>query len=249
MGWHEAIRNMDNGIIEITRYYLPDNKKGAVVRRKSSSGSSNSEKILKDSIRTMSRLLNNNFSVNKDCMLLLTYNEIVLQKIVGRGKIPENNEQLLYDFIRRDVENYIRRCRCTCRKKGIPFRYIFVISDLDGDSFNSTRIHIHMVINAEARDVCLTLWHNGNGFGRTLYSRHHGDMTDLARYLLCQVRHQDAKNRYHVSRGLNKPVPVDRPVDSAKATPVKLAGYAPIASYESTPGRPQTAKYYKVIKQ
>lgn len=212
MGWREREWKLRNGIREITRYYVVEDRAGVTKSRKYPS-SRKMDKSQKESIRALSRLLNNNFVAGDDCVLLLTYCFDALKKVVISAKLPvddvddylisladlnmngqEDNRMMLYAAIEGDMEKYIRRCRRDCKRKGIPFQYVYVVGDLDGNSLRPKRSHIHTIVNAAARDICLSLWRGGNGFSRNIYSRYHGDMTALAMYLLRQVRHEGVKH-------------------------------------------------------
>ena len=264
MGWREREWTHRNGIREITRYYVIEDR-AEVMKRRKYPGSRKMSKNLKESIRTLSRLLNNNFAVGVDYHLVLTYGIDGLNKVAASAKLPidkaeddylmalkmngQENNSLMYDAVEEDMEKYIRRCRRGCKGKGIPFRYVYVVSDIDGDSLKPKRVHIHMIVNAAAKDVCLSLWRGGNGFSRSIYSRYHGDMTALAMYLLQQVRHEGVKHRYHPSRGLEIPTPTEHAIQRPTEVPKVPDGYKPVTHYEFMPGRLQTMRYCGIKKQ
>lgn len=193
--WIKAVYEMNNGVTEVTI-----SPSASVRTKRLPCGRNRETKNVKESIRNLARLLNHNFRAGTDVCLTLTYADDALAQ--------QNVSQSQFDTpsaVKKDMANYVRRCRRACRKHNIELYYIYVISDLSGTGTTSVRIHVHFVVNAEAAEICKQQWTAGYAELTKLYSHHHGDLGRLAQYLITQVRDVPAQKRYHPSRNLKQP--------------------------------------------
>lgn len=198
--WIKTTYEMINGVYEVTISPTTSNN-----RKRLPQGRSSEEKNAKDAKRILARLLNNNFAVGTDCCLTLTYTDPYLCRLKESDDGESPSDLRLYLAAKRDMEKYMKRCRRACKTARIDLRYIYVISDLDGKSAKSVRVHIHLIVNKEAVEICKQQWTAGYVTSTTLYSAAHGDLSRLAQYLIDQVRDLPRQKRYHPSRGLKVP--------------------------------------------
>lgn len=198
--WTKTTYEMINGVYEVTISPTTSNN-----RKRLPHGRSSEEKNAKDAKRILARLLNNNFAVGRDGCLTLTYTDPYLCRLKESDDGEAPSDLRLYLAAKRDMEKYMKRCRRACKTARIDLRYIYVISDLDGKSAKSVRVHIHLIVNKEAVEICKQQWTAGYVTSTTLYSAAHGDLSRLAQYLIDQVRDLPRQKRYHPSRGLKVP--------------------------------------------
>lgn len=77
------------------------------------------------------------------------------------------------------------------KKNNIPFKVVYITSDMKGKTHHYARVHHHLVINHEARDIVMLCWKNGIVKFRAL--RDQVDYSPLAYYLLEQTREPEGK--------------------------------------------------------
>lgn len=220
------------------------------------------EKNALDAAREFARLVNNNFEADGDCYLTQDYSQKALEKLVRRLGIPESdieaflhsvliehdeeNMLALYLSAEREMANYTKRLRRACKKAGIELRYAYVTSDMDGKSFKPERIHHHLIVNREAAEIAAQCWTAGGSKPRTLWSDSQGDLSELAEYMIRQVRLIPGRHRYHPSRTLEKPEPLPSYPARNPDAPLRVPdGCKLIWRSESYSGRAQTIRYYR----
>lgn len=189
--------------------------------------------------------LNENFRIGLDRYMGLDYSDEGLDELVCRAGTDEADA--VYMAAKKwMLPNYLKRCRRACKAAGIPFRYLIVTSDRDGRTMEPVRIHHHIVVNGEAAAICAAKWTAGGAWSKSLYAAHHGDLTELAEYMIAQVRYFPNEKRYTPSRNLRRPEPL--PIRRARNPEAELrapAGCTLIYRSESYAGRPQRIRYYR----
>lgn len=141
----------------------------------------------KNAIKRLIRLINTNFT-NADTWATFTYSEEHLPKS--------------YEEAKRHMTNYLRRLKAKLKKLGRDeIKYIYV-TEYDPDSTKKVRIHHHIVMNVQDRDMIEAEWKYG---ARTQARRLQADENEyegLARYIL---KDPHGKKRYTCSRNLKQP--------------------------------------------
>lgn len=161
--------------------------------------------------KTMARLIHANYRGGKDLLIGLDYSpEGYAKMLAGKMKgIEELNElDRVWMLAKHQLENHLRRVRRACEDAGVPFRYLAVTSDTDGKTGEQVRVHHHLIVNAEAFEICMKKWELGGFDYEKLWDRE--DQSDLAEYLLKQVRRIPESKKYIPSRNLIRPKPQDR---------------------------------------
>ncbi len=192
--------------------------------------------------------LNENFKAGVDRYIGLDYSDEGLDEVIMHA--GTNAEDDVYITAKKHIlKNYIRRCSRACKKAGVPFRYLIVTSDRDGKTMKPARIHHHMVVNAEAAEIFKEKWTSGGVWDKVLYSARHGDLTDLAEYMIGQVRYFPNEKRYTPSRNLKKPAALPtRKVRNPDAELRIPKNCELIYRSENYAGRPQRVRYYRPPK-
>lgn len=190
-------------------------------------------------------ILNNNFRAKRDHMLGLDYSDAGLDKLILRAGTDERDAVAL--AADREIYNWVRRVRAECRKRGVTFRCFYVTADMDGETGEEKRVHHHLVVNAEAAEICAEKWTLGGVWDRKLQGGRHGDLTAVAEYMMAQVRQiVPGKARYTATRNMEQPkvTPVRR-VRNPEAELRLPKGAALIYRSEVYAGRPQYLRYYR----
>lgn len=232
-------------VVEKTKYWVAG-EKPTRSKRKMESDIRKQQQNGICSVRELARLLNANFK-RGDVLLGLDYSDKGIGRIL-KAADSKNEERELEEYraAEHELKLFIRRVSRECKARGIEFKYIAVTSDLNGDTGETVRLHHHLVVNAEALEVCREKWSLGGIHYDNLSSQ--ADYTPIAEYILKQVRHIRDARKYVSSRNLVRPIPKDRiAVNGAELrTP---AGCVLLQRSEYRPDLPQYIRYVKAEKE
>jgi hypothetical protein len=231
-------------VVEKIKFKLDEPNGKTVVRR---SAKERAKRITTEHDRgqlsKVARLMNNNFH-SGDFMVGLDYSGAELAKLQKQAnkylsdEIDE--EHALALAARKDLRNYLDRCRRAFIKTDKAFLYLAVTSDMDGDTGEIVRVHHHLVINRAALKICKAKWRGG--FDYQPIEAWNSGLRDIAAYFLKQVRHFTNEKAYIPSRTLIIPRPEDSIVYTAAAPrPPKDAFVEHVAAYR--PGHVQYLRY------
>ena len=206
-----ALRKYRSGRIgETVKYWVPGRKPTRSERRLKSDikkAASNEQNVE----RAVARLIHANYRNCKDILLGLDYSTQGYEKMSRPAEAvedPEEERDRVWWAARHQVELYLRRVRRACAAEGIPLRTMAFTSDMDGKTQEAVRVHHHIIVNVEALEICIKKWSLGGVHYDTLWDR--DDQTDLAVYLVQQVRRIPDAAKYIPSRNLVRPKPRDR---------------------------------------
>lgn len=237
-----AMRKYRAGRIgETVKYWIPGRKPTRSERRlksdlrKLASNGRSAE-------RSVARRIHENFLPGKDMLVGLDYSPESYTKKFGsspdRECGPEERDRI-WIAARHQVELCIRRAARRCRQQGVPFRYIAFTSDMDGETGEAVRVHHHLIVNGEAVEIVRQAWGLGGVDWEALWGN---DQSDLAAYLVRQVRQISNMAKYIPSRNLRRPKPKDRiAVNGAEVRVPKGAQLLYRAPYR--PGQAQYIRY------
>lgn len=206
-----ALRKYTAGSVgESIKYWIPGEKPSRSQRRiksditKQKTNEANCE-------RSFARLIHGNFKKGIDQLVGLDYSQEGYKKMLaGRVKNLEGLSEVdrIVALAQHQAKLWLQRVRRECNKQGIPFRYLMVTSDMDGKTGEAVRVHHHVIVNVEALSICKEKWTLGGVDYESLWDQE--DQTDLAEYLMKQVRRLPDAKKYTPSRNLNRPQPKDR---------------------------------------
>lgn len=243
-GWYIREYRCANGICEKTKFYVPDGKLPAYSGRERKRQIRRAEKNVTEAKHIAARIVNHNFRAWFDEYVTDTLSQDGYELLVTKAGTDDPDALLL--AIQHEAELQMRRARYACKKAGITLRYFFVKSDMDGKTFAPARPHVHIIVNREAAQIVSEAWKLGEAPRGTLYSKHHGDLTDLVEYMIAQSRQIGTEKRYTPSRNLEQP-PMTEPravknIDAPLRVP---KGCEFIWRSEQRAGRPQKLRYYR----
>ncbi len=207
---------------------------------------------LDSAVKQLARLLNNNFGAHEDLHLGFEYSDAGLKRLEDRArklreKYPEAEERdLIFMAAQTEASNWARRVQ---RELGGAknFRCVIVTSDMNGETKEPVRIHHHIVIAGELREVAVKKWQK-LGFVKEmeLYTVNM-DFSALATYLMEQVRYIPNAKRYTPSRCLQQPI-VEEPVRVTRFAESEMrppAGCLVLARSNYVRGAAQYIRYYR----
>lgn len=224
-GYYVTRTYESGGIGEKIRFWVPGERPSRSERRLSS-------ELRKqrwndgNAVRKLARTMQANFRPGKDLLIGLSYADRYLPADLAGAK--------------KRARCWLERVRRACKAAGVELRYIVVTSDLDGQTGEVVRLHHHVVLNAEAAEITLGKWTEGETHCERLTRER--DKTRLAKYLLEQVRREEPEEKKYIpSRTLTRVLPKDRITSGAEVRVPK--GCMLLERSEWVPGRPQYIRY------
>ncbi len=241
--WYIREYQCANGVCEKTKFPVFRDAMDRDGTRRHRRTVNRAEKLTAESAREVALLMNNNFTAGQDCYLTLDYSQEGIDRLIMRAGTDGRDE--IYISAEKEAENYMKRLRRACRAAGVELKSIYVTSDMDGESFEPVRVHHHLVVNREAAVLAESCWKAGGAKAKSLYGPH-GDLTELARYMIAQARPMPGRHRYHPSRTLEKPERSEPILARSPDAPLRVpAGCEFIWRSETSAGRAQTIRYYR----
>lgn len=232
----ERLYSARNGIIEKTRFFVSESAKPRK-SAKSRNTLRKQEANRNHAIKSLARVLNNNFT-SAAYLVSLTFDDDHLYNLL-QSLSPEviDRHAAVLAALDKAARNFIRRLR---RSGAKDLAYVIVSSDMDGDTKNDARPHIHMIIMTEqlgkvnekiqvAGKTLEELWKEGKlVVSRRLDS---GDYSPLARYLLAQTRDIPNRKSYICSRNLERIIPDEYITDQYPNQPFEIPAGATILEW------------------
>lgn len=174
-------------MLEYECYPLWDASKRKRAKRENESKQAQKNLNDKNAIKKVIRLINTNFT-NNDTWATFTYSE---------ENLPKS-----YEEAKKHMTNYLRRLKAKIKKLGQEkLKYIYV-TEYNPESNKKVRIHHHIVMNVQDRDLIENEWKYGaRTQARRLQADEH-EYEGLARYIL---KDPHGKKRYTCSRNLKQP--------------------------------------------
>lgn len=203
----ERIYRCKNGVTERTRYMVGDNARPRG-KRKGGTSPRKQEQNFNSAVRKLARLLNCNCTAQHSLLVTLRFSEAGLGKLrAAAGEDPDK----LRDAAEHQAMLWLRRLRRK-DKSVIPF-YAVAASDMDGETGETKRIHVHICMETDGSlswDALRAGWALGTTDIRSL--RDQDDYTPIASYMLRQVRHVPDRKKYKISRGAIQPTTEEKEI-------------------------------------
>lgn len=251
-----VVRTWEAGNVgEKTKFWVPGARPERRAHRREKQEAKKQAQNACSAERRLARELNANFQEG-DWLLGLDYSPEGLDRVNRRaaGILPdliaaagddadpaELELTSVWQAARKEAENCLRRVRRLLEKDGIPLKYAIITSDMDGDTGEIVRVHHHLVINREARDAFVEKWQELGHVAWSPLSRQ-DDYTQIAAYMIRQVRHVEDAKKYTTSRNLIQPQPKDRVALSDAELRLPKGGQL-LHRSEWQPGRAQYIRY------
>ena len=159
-------------------------------RKKGMARKSQMDANLKAAKRAATRILNGNFCYeNRDLLGTWSFDP---------EHLPGEREEAWKLFSRR----YLPGLRKAAREQGKELKFFAVVSDMDGATGETVRVHIHAVLSGVTAEQVRDGWTLGTVDIRTIRrEKSHGRLAD---YLLRQCRCAPDEKKWHTSRNLER---------------------------------------------
>lgn len=245
-----VVRTYEAGCVgEKTKFFVPGTRPTGKTRRREKAEIRKQEQNEYSALKSMARLIHANFSEG-GLLLGLDYSDAGLEKAMQwareEGMDPDAQSEeginARWEAAAHALDNAMRRVKYRLKKQGLELKAIYITSDMDGESGEFVRVHHHLIINKEAREAFVDAWKELGHCAWSSLWEEQKDRTQLAEYLLRQVRRIPDAKKYRSTRNLIRPVPKDRVV--ATDAEIRMpAGSEPLFRQEFKPGRPQYIRY------
>ena len=247
--WYVTTVACRNGIEYKTKFPVRHSERAETNKETRRREANRADKLARESAVTLGQELNDNYVCGRDVHLALGLSNKAYAKIVKLAGTSERDAVLLKldNYVARQIVNKV--LLPLCKEAGVAPVYHWISSDADADK-RKKRPHIHMVCTAEVAELMKEAWRKKKMGSvikeKKLYSHRHGDLQELADYLIAQTRPFPGKNRYHPSRSTSKPErSIPRPSMNGCADLKVPRGCMKIYRSESMAGRPQMIRYYR----
>ena len=234
---------------EKTKFFVPGTRPTGKTRRRERSEIKKQEQNEYSAQKAAARLLNANFA-DGDLLLGLDYSDSGLSRILEwarkEGLDPDAEDEAgrnaRWEAAAHELDNAIRRVKYRLKKQGLELKAVYITSDMDGETEEEVRVHHHLVVNREARDAFVDAWKELGGVSWSPLWEYQQDRTQMAEYLIRQVRRIPDAKKYRSTRNLIRPEPKDRVALSDAE--LRIPGGAELLfRQEYKPGRPQYIRY------
>ena len=173
---------------EVCDVWTADRYRPRGPRVKGNARKSQMDANMKAALRELTRILNGNFTyANGDLLCTFSFD-----------REPESREAAWEIFSKR----FLRPMRKICKDKGRELKLCAVVSDMDGETREPERVHIHAVLGGCTVEAVRECWSMGVVDCRTV--RREKTHARLAAYLLKQCRCEPNEKKWHTSRNLER---------------------------------------------
>lgn len=252
-----------NGVVDGSDFWISDSAQPRRGKAKASTARKQ-EANRNQAVHILARKLNNNFRQG-DLFFTLTYSDRDFRDLRSRAyaglpKGSREKKEIKRDAIlfeaEKDGKLLIRRIREIGAKN---CKYVLVGSDMDGDTKDEARVHLHLILSGEAfqlRDRALAM--RPESGGRTmeeLWGRgkidyeflRGGSYNRLAAYLIRQTRDIKNHKKYVCSRNLEA-IEYEEYELEPDHEPLRAPAGAQVEEYQNDPTNPHGMVYIRYIE-
>lgn len=217
-----VVRTITAGKVgEKIKYWVPGAKPERRSKRKEKMAEQKAKQNKFSSVRNLSREINANFGAGGD-LVGLDYSDEGLARldkyiadhpdIIEPTGDPEADQlEARRIAAKRELVNFIRRVKRECQKQGIEIKITgAIVSDMDGKTAETVRVHHHLVCSGGVREILVDKWKELGGVDWSGLDKWQDDYTPVAEYLLKQVRPSKDEKKWTSTRNLAEPVMKDR---------------------------------------
>lgn len=190
---------------------VKERRKSRIMRRPAKRGGrirgNSSEKKIEGNreyaVLQLTRTLNCNMKAG-DVWMTLTFSDEALEACGGT-----------YEGAKKEARKFTNRVVYRTKKRGIVTKWVIAPSEIDGETGELVRPHVHVIMNSEGfsfADGCLRLFDEaveeiwGKGSVDVQFLRRQDDYYPLAKYIINQSRNVPDEKKYTCSRNMTKPV-------------------------------------------
>lgn len=240
---------------EKTKFWVPGKRPDKKLSRKQKNLIKKQVQNEYSAVKRLARDLHENYT-SEDIFLGLDYSDAGMKKlekwtqklgldISNLGE--EEKREVLWEAADHELNNCLRRAQNRAKKYGVEIKAVLSTSDQKFDKklqeHIPARVHHHLVINSAALDCFKEAWGElGNVDVEYLWGWQN-DRTELADYIIGQVRRMPDTKKYRSTRNVVHPEPKDRIVSSDAELQVPRGGKLLFRREFARSGQPQYIRY------
>ena len=240
---------------EKTKFWIPGKRPDKKLSRRQKSAIKKQSQNEYCAVKRLARDLHENFS-GEDIFLGLDYSKTGMEKLEKwatkqgvdlSGLSEEEKRDVLWEAADHELNNCLRRAQSRAKSRGCELKAVLTTSDQKYDrklqEYIQVRVHHHMVINQEALDCFKEAWGELGGVDVKFLHDYGEDLTELADYIVSQVRRIPDAKKYRSTRNVTHPEPKDRIVNSEAELQVPRGGKLLFRREFTRSGQPQYIRY------
>lgn len=240
---------------EKTKFWVPGKRPDKKLSRRQKAAIKKQSQNEYSAVKRLARDLHENYT-GDDVFLGLDYSETGTKKLeawaiskgVEFGELSQEEKRgVLYEAADHELNNALRRAQRRAKAAGIEFKAHLTTSDLKYDrklqQFIQVRVHHHLVISGNAVDFFKKAWGELGSVDVKYLHEYGEDLTELADYIVGQVRKIPDAKKYRSTRNVIHPEPKDRVVHSEAELQVPRGGKLLFRREFARSGQPQYIRY------
>lgn len=240
---------------EKTKFWVPGKRPDKNLTRKQRDAIRKQSQNEYSAVKRLARDLHENYS-SEDIFFSLDYAEAGMKKLekwaIKKGvDLQRLNEEerrnVIWEAADHELDLCLRRAQNRAKSRGIELKAHLTTSDLKYDRklqmYIQVRVHHHLVINREALDCFKEAWGDLGGTDVEYLDQYGEDLTELASYIIGQVRRIPDAKKYRSTRNIIHPQPKDRIVLSDAELQVPRGGKLLFRREFSRCEQPQYIRY------
>lgn len=240
---------------EKTKFWVPGKRPDKKLTRRQREAIKKQSQNEYSAVKRLARDLHANYS-GDDIFFSLDYSETGMQKLEKWAAKQGIDMSSLTDEERRDViweaadhelNLCLRRAQNRAKSRGVELKAHLTTSDQKFDrklqEYIQVRVHHHLVINHEAAECFKEAWGELGGTDVEYLHQYGEDLTELADYIVSQVRRIPDAKKYRSTRNVIHPAPKDRIVSSDAELQVPRGAKLLFRREFTRSGQPQYIRY------
>lgn len=249
-----------NGVVDGSDFWVSDQAKPRRGKSKSSSPRKQ-EANRNQAVHILARKVNNNFQ-QRDLFFTLTYTDRDWRDLRHRAyqnlvNVKRASKEIKRDLMLFEAEKDGKLLIRRLREAGLKdVKYVLLGSDMDGDTKEDARVHVHLVITGDQfilADRKLSVFGRSMeefwGHGAVDYEfLRSGSYARLAAYLIRQTRDIKNHKRYVCSRNLET-IEYEEIELEADSKPLQAPAGAKVEEYQHDPTNPYGMVYIRYVEQ
>lgn len=240
---------------EKTKFWVPGKRPDKKLSRRQRNAIKKQTQNEYSAVKRFARDMHGNF-IAEDSFLTLDYSEIGLKKLekwaVEKGVdlntlTEEEKRDVMWEAADHELDLCLRRAQNKAKQAGIEIKAMKTTSDQKYDrklqQYMQVRVHHHLIVNREAVPFIQDAWEKLGGNKDKYLSTYGEDWTELADYIVSQVRRIPDSKKYRSTRNVIHPEPKDRIVNSEAELQVPRGGKLLFRREFAKSGQPQYIRY------
>ena len=251
-----VVRTYKAGLLgEKTKFWVPGKRPDKKLSRRQKAAIKKQTQNEYSAVKRLARDMHENYT-GDDVFLGLDYSETGMKKLeswaIKQGVdlavlSEEERRDVIWEAADHELGNALRRAQRRAKVDGIEIKAHLTTSDQKFDrklqEYMQVRIHHHLVVTRESVKYFKQAWGELGGVDVKFLYEYGEDLTELADYIVSQVRRIPDAKKYRSTRNVIHPEPKDRIVNSEAELQVPRGGKLLFRREFTRSGQPQYIRY------